>query len=144
MELETTLSSRQQWPRNEWAGQTKAWTWPPRIFFSHVKGKWDYFCEKDTFVDSILHMFELFPKWYVHQCLNHLERSATGAALVISWQCDVFMFGLQCSSWLPQHTAVAVSLWISVKWHGLFCLLDLVFTKLGLTAPDPAVNAWLW
>lgn len=39
------------------------------------QGKWDYFCKKDIFVELMLHMFELFPKRCIHQCLKHFESS---------------------------------------------------------------------
>lgn len=62
MELETQLSSRQQWPCNGWSGQSMSMAPAQILCSSHVKGKWDYFCEYNIFVASILHMFELFPK----------------------------------------------------------------------------------
>lgn len=114
------------------------------VFPFTFQGKWDYFCKKDIFVELMPHVFELFPKRCIHECLKHFESSVIGGALAISWQCDVFVFGLQFSSWLPHHTAVGMSLWISMKWHGLFCLVDLVFPKLVLFSSEPVVNIRLW
>ena len=78
--------------------------------------------------------------------LKHFESSVQWeAALAVSWQRDVFVFGLQFGSWLPHHTAVGMSLWISMKWHGLFCLVDLVAPKLVLASPESvASNLGLW
>lgn len=59
----------------------------------------------------MLHMFELFPKRCIHQRLKHSESSVQWeAALAVSWQRDVFVFGLQFRSWLPHLTEVGMSL----------------------------------
>lgn len=109
------------------------------------QGKWDCFCKKDIFVELMLHMFELFPKRCIPHCFKHSESSLRGGgAWALSWQGGVFVFGFQFSSWLPHHTAVGMRLWISMKWHGLFCLVDLVFPKLVLISPEPVVNIRLW